>query len=267
MQIHALIDNYFSYYKVNMDDWEMAPSTNLLIIIIIILLVAGVIVLIVAIANSTNNNDSNSSSNVENDDAKDDNNDDDDFDAGAVSSANAFNEGRTNNSNIIIKKDKCSSSDGSNIPNLASSSDESERLNLDELARQQDLASVEDIALYNRSEDHDYDNSDPSSTELFNLTSEGAETSSNQSEKSVESPRPRVVPYTPIGSESASDQGGNDETSGVSIEPSVSNPAAFSSDFSSQTELSTRPAQRRNRSDPLNGVRNLNKPPQMGPLK
>lgn len=54
------LDNYLSSYKVTMDDWQFAPSTNsILITVVIILVVIGIILLIAALISSSQNNTSN----------------------------------------------------------------------------------------------------------------------------------------------------------------------------------------------------------------
>lgn len=86
---------------------------------------------------------------------------------------------------------------------------------------------------------------------------------------------PRVTPYIPPITGIVSKNMIIDETSGLSIDPSVSNIASFSSDFSSQTEKSghghrNRNHRNRSNSNPFDEIRNLNigkgKGQRMGPF-
>lgn len=51
---------FFSSYKVNMDDWQLSRSTNIVVIVIIVLILAAIIVLLVVAFNSWNNDNSGS---------------------------------------------------------------------------------------------------------------------------------------------------------------------------------------------------------------
>lgn len=80
------------------------------------------------------------------------------------------------------------------------------------------------------------------------------------------SPHPGNRPISPGIKQSPALNGGSniDETSGYSVDASASNPASFSSDFSSLTEKSGRGRSKKSASNPLAGIANFNKPPLQG---
>lgn len=194
---------------------------------------------------------------------------------------------------------------GTESTNISNSS-----LNLDEMAYQEALASVEDMSIYDdgpRISDAVISNSSKQAeliseintsqaqkpvmiprsviSQALNSSKQGeavAEINTNisQVQKPIMIPRPvisqpsKVNPYIPpmIGS-----RGNNsviDETSGFSVDASMTNPASLSSDFSSPTDKSGRTQRKRPASNSVQGMTNLTKNqgkvntnnPRMGPF-
>lgn len=176
----------------------------------------------------------------------------------------------------------------------AQSSCPSEPSNIEEIARQQDLASVEDIIAKSDPETSGCSELEIDVSEISPIPS-GHEPSRNPSDDDscpsipIDIPRPAILapvkgpPYVPAHYGKSTNKledyiNGHPrtiyETSGLSTDQSVADPASMSSDFSSQTEQSGRPVARKARSNPLNDLVNLGKNtgrgrgknPRMGPL-
>jgi len=201
---------------------------------------------------------------------------------------------------------------------MESSSGSPEQSDLEELARQEDLASVEDITAY---ESELSQNESPSINVVKSQSSMPkniiVDMNASQNQKSIKEeitskpvissslqvkskpiaipqintssqiksetivlprpiiPRPiKINPYVPL--VTANGNGNMDETSGFSVDASVTNPASLSSNFSSLTDKSVRPQRRRKNTDPLKELTNLPKitkgrgssnNPHMGPFQ
>ena len=265
-----------------MDDWQLAPSNNIILIIVIILVIIGVIILLFVVFSSGNNTPPNNNNSFSNENEQDDE-DDNIFDAGSkkespkpiqkptpikpaiksipIPSPVTENKeppkvieiiptivnGEVSPSNISSDKSgkisdnpKISSEvnsqpekTGDNLKICSEVNSEPERIsddpkissennsapeeltNADELARDERLASVEEVVI------------------------------SSESQKKEASP-PETSSVILLGSSVSKDSVPDvDETSGLSMDQSISNPASLSSDFSSQTEQSIRPSRKR----------------------
>jgi hypothetical protein len=161
-----------------------------------------------------------------------------------------------------------------------SSSNNSE--NFEELAREEALASVEDMSVYNDNGTNSSSGTVVKSSMPEHIISNMNASSNQEPIKENSIPRP-LVPQPPkiqLYNPPIKGSGNNslmDETSGFSVDASMTNPASLSSDFSSPTDKSTRPQRKHNISNQFAAIANLAKPtskgrgkgnnPRMGPFQ
>lgn len=268
--------------------WEPAPSSNRVIwVIVIILIIIGIIILIVAIVNNNNNNNNNNSGgsgttsstptsiNANNKTKNGNNNrneppqNQDNTESLMISSMESLkeaikNELRESLRDSILKEMKEKSNNDSNQKKGNSSGD---TISLDELARQEVLASVEDIIdVGDKDNEEDDEHGDKNVSDILGYFDNKGNESTPEARQQV--PQPQVVaPYAPT-------KQINDETFGYSVGISMTNPASLSSDFSDPTELPTTTTTVRRKKiqkhDNLKGIANIGKSTgknnTMGPL-
>lgn len=170
---------------------------------------------------------------------------------------------------------------GSDSKDLSISSftfSESEQLDIEELAREEVLASVEEISLPSSLGSSDEGNSPieiprlPVAPRTKLYVPVMTDLSATRTSKNTSSTKP--LEGSGVGSAYTSNEinfSNANETAGLSVDQSISDPASFSSDFSSQTDKSSRPNQRKVRVNPLNELVNLGRGkknnPRMGPFQ
>jgi hypothetical protein len=179
------------------------------------------------------------------------------IESGTVSNESAI---QMNESDLMI-----SGSASRELSASESSITSSEELDIEKLAEEQGLASVEEISL-------------PSPLESNNdLSDDGSRIVISDLSSKMQYRVPVITDLTLSKSNKSSEitsseinLSNHNETVGLSVDQSITDPASFSSDFSSQTDKSLKPARSKRRTNPLNDlikVSQLGKNnPRMGPF-
>jgi hypothetical protein len=288
------------------DQWQSPSNNSIVLIIVIVLLIIGAIILIIAIYNSGS---SNSSNNQQLNNTSDDDNDNDDFDPGNGREHNVSDPVSTKNSNVKgaskpllpekVASDKGDAAKADVVKDEANKLQEDkvepvlpepleatqssgDVVSIEALARQQDLASVEDVFVFdtNGNEVNPRGLWEPSSNsgEAYAIAETMVKSAESVEISVLESPTgheeaggvsrpllpqpPKISPFVPAitGSKKVEHHSG-DETFGITGNATMTNPGDMSSDFSSLTEkpTTTTKRKRRDNTDSLNQLREIGK--------